>query len=178
MASNYGTSFGFRRSDNAVREGRFYVPATGVFKQGDLVTIDPANPGFIKKAAANQPIVPGVTGLLIQESSHLRSVYAGTPSNSVYLENVNNGESCAIWTGDHLKVWVLNREARATAGGRPGYEARTILNTTGMTLGGMVAWNGSMYVSTTDPTAAVGTVTLLIPTAAGSPGAAEFALAK
>jgi hypothetical protein len=74
--TDYGLNFGFRRTlgDASVREGRYRVPKTGDFYQGDLVTIDHAAPGFVKKAAADAKIEPGVTGFLIQEFE-LASIY-------------------------------------------------------------------------------------------------------
>ena len=76
--TNYGPSVGFRVSAEEFRsgaEGRQRVPLTAVgpnaIRQFDLVTFDPANPGFLRKAPADSPIEPGYTGLAVQESAHL-----------------------------------------------------------------------------------------------------------
>jgi hypothetical protein len=79
MASEYGLNFGFRRSDESVRvsEGRFRTPVTGnALLIGTAVKIDPANPGYLVACAANDPLVPGVAGLLVQEENFYGSIYA------------------------------------------------------------------------------------------------------
>ena len=170
MASTYGSSFGFRRSDEHMRsgtEGRHYVPDTGTFRQGDLVMIDTANPGKVKLAPADTPIDPGFVGLIIQESSHFASAWAGYDANRD--ERVKNGESCAIWTGAGLKIWVKNREARVAASGRPAVDAREIVGA--LTVGDYVKWDGAKYVAGTAANA-VGRCTL------AADGYAEIVLAK
>lgn len=162
MASDYGLNFGFRRSDESMRsgtEGRLKVPATGTFHQGDLVTFDPANPGFMKLAAANAPIEPGFTGLLIQEDAWLVDVHANQVFTSQDLDVVHNAALAAIWTGAGLKVWLRNTAAKAVAGQRA-RTAVTKVTATGLAIGDLLAWDGAKYVETADAAAAVARVTL------------------
>ena len=79
MASDYGLNFGFRRSDEsmATREGRFKTPAAGdPLLIGTAVEIDPATPGYLKASAAAAAAVSGLRGILVQEESHLGSIFA------------------------------------------------------------------------------------------------------
>lgn len=160
MASSYGNNFGFRRSDEHMRsgtEGRFKVAKEGTFYQGDLVEIDPTEEGYIKKSAANAPLIPGVRGLLIQENSHIRAIGART-RHEVDDAAVDNDQLCAIWTGAGIKVWVKNTDAR------------TIVTTSDLAVGETVAWDGGKWVETGSEANAVGTVTEV------SDGYAEFVL--
>jgi len=162
MASDYGFNFGFRRSDESMRsgtEGRLKVPATGTFKQGDLVTFDPANPGYIKKAAANSPIEAGFTGLLIQEDAWNIPLNGNQVINTQDLDVVWNDALCAIWTGAGLKIWLKNTAATANRGQRA-RAAVTKFTMGTLVIGDLIAWDGSKYVETADPTVAVGRVTL------------------
>ena len=134
--SDYGQNFGFRRSDEHLRsgnEGRFRVPKTGVFKQGDLVTIDTANPGYVKKADANANLEPGFTGILIQEEVHLLPYPANKAKDTVVNRNL-----CSIWTGAGLKIWLRNTAARTIVA-------------PDLAVGDHVEWDGSKYVKSTDP---------------------------
>jgi len=162
VASDYGLNFGFRRSDESMRsgtEGRLKVPATGTYKQGDLVTFDPANPGFIKKAAANSPIEPGFTGLLIQEDAWDIPLNGNQVLNTYDLDVVHNSALCAIWTGAGLKVWMKNTPATNNRGQRA-RDAVTKFTMGSLVIGDLLAWDGSKYVETADPAAAVARVSL------------------
>ena len=120
MASNYGLHFGFRRSDEtmAIREGRQKVPAAGTFLQGQPVTFDEANPGFVRATAPGEPAVTGWTGMLIQEEAWDRSIYQSTILETSDLSTVINGRLCTIWSGNGTKVWMKNTEAVTRADGR------------------------------------------------------------
>lgn len=160
--SDYGLNFGFRRSDESMRsgnEGRLKVPATGTFKQGDLVTFDPANPGYIKHAAANAPIEPGYTGLLIQEDAWDRGVHGNQVVTSQDLDEVINDRLCSIWTGAGLKIWLKNTPATTKAGQRA-RAARTVVTAAGVGIGDLLAWDGAKFAETADATAAVAKVTM------------------
>lgn len=151
MASDYGLNFGFRRSDESMRsgtEGRLKVPAAGTFYQGDLVTFDPANPGFIRKAPAGTAIDPGFTGLLIQEEGWDAPIYEAGPGDSFTRGRVRNGRLCAIWTGAGLKVWLKNTTAQNRADGRA-IAQRTVLAATALTavIGDLLAWDGTAYTA-------------------------------
>ncbi len=163
MASDYGLNFGFRRSDESMRsgtEGRLKVPAVGTFYQGDVVTFDPANPGFLKKAAANDPILAGYTGLLIQEEGWDFSIYqAGPTIDSFQRGLVRNSRLAAIWTGAGLKVWLKNTAASARADGRS-VLARTVVTATGVAVGDLLAWDGTKFIETATAAQAFARVTL------------------
>lgn len=151
MASDYGLNFGFRRSDESMRsgtEGRLKVPATGTFMQGDAVTFDPANPGFLKKAAANDPVLAGYTGLLIQEEGWDFSIYeVGPIQDSFGRGRVRNSRLAAIWTGGGIKVWFKNTAGQTRADGRV-VAARTVVTATGVVIGDLLAWDGTKFVET------------------------------
>lgn len=161
---NLGDSFGFRRSDESLwsgAEGGFKVPADATdWKQGDLVTIDPANPGYLKLADAGAALVPGVTGLLVQYDQLF--VSAGLTRDVVYntrdLGAIVPGAPAVIATGAGLKVWVKNLAA-VTGSGRRNYPAETRCVATGIALGDSVSWDGAKYVETADTAAVIGTVT-------------------
>lgn len=160
---NLGDSFGFRRSEESLwtgAEGGFKVPASGTFLQGDLVEIDPASPGYLKKSAANAPLIPGFRGLLVQTDQLF--VSAGLTRPEIYntrdLSAVVNDAYAVIATGAGLKVWVKNLLA-VTGAGRRNYAAETRCDVTGIVLGDLVAWDGSKYVETATAANAVGRVT-------------------
>ncbi len=162
MASDYGLNFGFRRSDESMRsgtEGRQTVPATGTFKQGDFVTLDPGNAGFLKKADANAPIRPGFTGLLIQENAWDLPINANQVLNTYDLDVVYNSQLAAIWTGGGLKIWLRNTPATNNRGQRP-RAAVTKVTVTGLVIGDFLAWDGAKYVETANEAQAVAQVTL------------------
>lgn len=164
MAS-YGRNFGFRRSggDAATREGRFRVPATGDFHQGDLVTIDPANPGFLKKAAAGAQPEPGVTGFLIQEFE-LDSVYAPGKDqlanvDSNFRGKVKNGYLATIWAGPGVKIWLRNTPAKTRPDGHT-VSARTVVNLASVAVGDTLEWTGTAWAKTDEGAEALRVVEL------------------
>jgi hypothetical protein len=162
MASNYGLNFGFRRSDEHMRsgtEGRLRVPAAGAFKQGDFVTFDPANPGYITKAAANTPIAPGYSGFLIQEDAWDIPINGNQVVMTYDLDVVHNSSLCAIWTGAGLKVWFRNTPSAANRGQRA-RDAVTKVTVAGLAIGDLLAWDGAKYVETATEAQAVARVTL------------------
>lgn len=162
MASDYGLNFGFRRSDETMRsgnEGRQKVPATGTFYQGDVVELDPANPGFIKKSAADAPIAVGFRGLLIQEEGWDAGIYEAAPGDSFTRGRVRNGRLCSIWTGGGLKIWLKNTAGSTRADGRV-IAARTVLTAAGLVIGEFLKWDGSKFVETATEAEAFARVTL------------------
>ncbi len=167
MASDYGFNFGFRRSDESMRtgtEGRQRVPAFAnnaatTFKQGDLVTLDPANPGYIMKAPANAPVRPGFTGLLIQEDAWDIPINGNQVVETVDLDVVHNEALCAIWTGAGLKIWLRNTPAKTARGQRP-RPAITKVTVAGLAIGDFLAWDGAKYIETATEAQAVAQVTL------------------
>lgn len=152
MAGDYGLNFGFRRSNEAVREGRQSVPAAGTFKQGDLVQIDPDTPGFLKHAAAATAIAPGFVGLLIQEEGWDFSIYETSIVDSYTRGSVRNSRLAAIWTGAGVKVWLKNTAGVTRADGRV-ISAVDVVVLTAVAVGDILKWDGTKYVKSaaTDP---------------------------
>ena len=149
MASNYGRNFGFRRSDEsmAIREGRLRTPASGTFRLGMLVAIDPSAAGYLKAAAANQVGLGGTVGLLVQEEQFIGSIYGQGvehyDSNNLGL--AKNNTLSVIWAGPGTKVWFQNTAAETRADGRV-LSAVTMWTTTGAVIGSYLTWDGTKYV--------------------------------
>lgn len=162
MASDYGRNFGFRRSDEtmAIREGRQKVPSVGVFKQGQCVVIDPANPGFMKLGAANELAVPGFAGMLIQEEVWDRSIYGRQVLDSYALDEVLNNRLATIWSGAGTKVWFRNTTGSTRADGRVIAAAGLLDTPAGMTAGELLGWSGTKWTVVTDRAAAHFIITL------------------
>src|SRR4051812_3207087 len=114
MAPDYGLNFGFRRSDEsmATREGRFKTPKAGVLLQGTAVMLDAATPGYLKACPANQGPVTGLTGMLVQEESHiLSSMFQAAPGlghDSLDLGSCKVDQLSVMWAGVGTKVWFKN----------------------------------------------------------------------
>lgn len=146
--SDYGLNFGFRRDEPSVKEGRQKVPATGDFYIGDLVTHDTENPGFVKKAPENARFEGGYTGLLIQEEGWQTSYFGAEVVDSFGRGKALNGKPTAIYTGQGLKIWLKNTEGATRRDGRT-VTGRTVVDTTGLTAGDLLKWDGSKWVKTT-----------------------------
>lgn len=147
MASDYGLNFGFRRSDEtmAIREGRLKVPSTGTFVQGECVVFDPANPGFLKRAAANEAAVPGYSGMLIQEEAWDRSIYGTQVVDSFSLHEVLNNRLATIWSGAGTKVWFKNTPAQTRVDGRVIPARGLLADPTTLAVGDRLGWDGTRY---------------------------------
>ena len=149
MASDYGLNFGFRRSDEsmAIREGRQKTPKTGAaLLLGTAVEIDPANPGYMKQSAANAAPVSGLHGLLVQEESHLGSVFQAAPylgHDSYDLGTAKLDQLSVIWAGSGTKVWFKNTPAYAR--GQRSKAAVQIVDLTGVNVGDKLGWNGTKW---------------------------------
>ena len=159
MASDYGVNFGFRKSDESVRnsEGRYRTPITGaVLLQGTLVTIDNAAPGFLKVAPANSPLLTGITGLLLQEEAQFRTVYENPIADidSFYLGVTYPNRLSVITSGAGVKIWLKNTTAQTRADGRV-IAAVTMFDPTSVVLGATLAWNGTEYVESASNAVAV-----------------------
>lgn len=156
MASDYGRNFGFRRSDEtmAIREGRQKVPAVGTFKQGECVVIDPANPGFLKRGGAGEAMVPGFSGMLVQEEIWDRSVYGRQVLDSFALDEVLNNRLATIWSGAGTKVWFRNTVAQTRVDGRVIAAAGLLDAPEDITAGEYLGWTGTKWgVVAAGPTA-------------------------
>lgn len=162
MASDYGLNFGFRRSDEsmAIREGRQKVPAAGIFKQGECVVLDPANPGFLKRGAANEPAVPGYSGMLIQEEIWDRSIYGRQVLDSFALNEVLNNRLATIWSGAGTKVWFKNTGAQTRVDGRIIAASGLLVAPAAIAVGDRLGWDGTGYAEVADGPAAHFVVTL------------------
>jgi hypothetical protein len=151
VASSYGYNFGFRRSGvpEAVREGRFRVPATGTFFQGDLVEPDPAAPGYIKHSANHAKVEPGFRGLLIQEDTGIDyGIHENQVFESMDLASVRNGSLCAIWTGAGLKIWLKNTAQVVRAGGRTRAAREVVASAASVAVGDYLEWTGTEWAET------------------------------
>lgn len=146
--TNYGPNFGFRRSggDSATREGKYLVPAEVQLRQGQVVEIDKAKPGYVKLAPADTVLRAGWSGLLIQEEGWNGDVFEAPQHDTHDMGFIRPNMRCAIWTGAGLLIWVKNTEALD----RPGrtIPARTML-AAGLAVGDDVAWDGSKFVKAT-----------------------------
>lgn len=172
MASDYGRNFGFRRSDESMRvaEGRYRTPATGsTLLQGTAVEIDTANPGRLKAAAANAPLVTGVSGLLIQELAWDRSIYESPADllDSYSLNQTKKDRLSVMTSGAGVKVWLKNTPAETRADGRS-IAAVTMVTLTGLAAGDKLGWDGSKFVEVNGSTVTEAWMTVLsVDSAAG-----------
>lgn len=152
MASDYGLNFGFRRSDESVinRDGRNKVPTTGTFRLGSLVSLDPASPGYLKVAAANEVGEGGTVGLLVQEEIWDRSLYAPQRIDSFYYGVARNNRLGVVISGPGGKVWFKNTAAQARADGRTIAAVTMVDLTTGTpAVKDYLAWDGTKFVKGT-----------------------------
>lgn len=168
MASDYGLNFGFRRSDevNATREGRYKTPATGTaLLLGTAVQIDPATPGYLKKCAANAAPVTGLSGLLVQEESHLQGIFAlpgyGLGHDSIDLGTALLDQLSVAWGGPS-KVWFRNSAAYSR--GKRSKAAVTIWTPTGVAVGDGLGWDGNKWIKAVSGTTPAWMTVLLVDT--------------
>lgn len=150
MASDYGLNFGFRRSDESLinKESRLKVPTTGTFRHGSLVTFDPANPGYLKAAVANEVGEGSTVGVLTQEEAWDRSIYAPNRIDSFYLGVARNNRLADIVSGAGGKVWLKNTAAQTRADGRV-IAAVQMVDLTGVAVKDYLAWDGTKFVKGT-----------------------------
>lgn len=148
MASDYGRNFGFRRSDESVRvsEGRFKTPATGsALLNGTAVKIDTG--GYLTTCSANDPLITGFSGLLVQEEIHLPSIYGIWPLDSYDIGVTKKDRLSVITSGAGTKVWLQNTSSQTRADGRS-ISAVTIWVTSGVAVGDYLGWNGTAWAET------------------------------
>lgn len=164
---SFGNSFGFRRSNEHLFSGpeSARIPLGSTLLQGDLVTIDPASGAlvgqvYLKKASANAPVVPGITGLLVQYEEFITSdeIVRASILNTRDLSRTRAGQLALIVTGAGIKFWLKNLSA-VTATGYKAYSAETRVTLTGLAIGDKLKWDGTVYAKTTDATQVVATVT-------------------
>lgn len=150
MASDYGLNFGFRRSDetNATREGRSKTPATGnPLLLGSAVMLDSAAAGYLKQCPANTAPVTGLTGLLVQEESHLAGIFT-TPGYGLGHDSLDLGlaklDQLSVMWGGPSKVWFKNTPAYSRGSRSKG--AVSIWTPTGVGVGDGLGWNGTKWI--------------------------------
>jgi hypothetical protein len=152
MASDYGLNFGFRRSDESLRnsEGRFRTPAgeDGIILLGTCVEIDPDNFGFVRVGAADVPARPGICGLLVQEEIMFRSLYEHAALDSFQVNYSQPNKLSVITNGPGAKVWFQNTPQQNRADGRV-ISAVTIVDLDGVSIGTGLVWNGSEWAAGT-----------------------------
>lgn len=150
MASDYGLNFGFRRSDEtmATREGRNKTPKTGAaLRQGIAVTLDPANLGYLKVAAANEVPVSGLHGLLVQEEAHIGSIFTAAPfggHDSLDVGLCKLDQLSVMWAGVGTKVWFRNTLAYDRASRHR--DAVEMADLTGVAIKDGLAWDGAKWI--------------------------------
>lgn len=151
MASDYGLNFGFRRSAETMsrHEGRFKTPAGTAWRIGTAVEIDPAAPGFLKRSAAATEPLPGVHGLLVQEESHLRSIYQTDEWDSFDLGVAKANQLSTMWFGAGVKVWFRNTAGATRIDGRV-IPSVAMVVMTGIAVGDALTWNGTAWAKSGD----------------------------
>jgi len=161
VASDYGINFGFRRSDESLltKESRLKVPTTGTFRHGSLVTFDPANPGYLKAATADEIGEGSTVGLLTQEEAWDRSIYGPDRIDSFYLGIARNNRLADICSGAGAKVWLKNTAAQTRADGRS-IAAVTMVDLTSVAVKDYLSWDGTKFVKGTDASDSMLRVTL------------------
>lgn len=114
---SYSRYFGMRSFENVIRDGRFRAPKTGTpLRIGEPVVLDPANPGFMKPAAAAE--VPGPDcGLAVFEHIQNKSDALTTVYDSPY-DKVPLGQYAQIMHGPGTKVWFKNHASKVLYDGR------------------------------------------------------------
>lgn len=105
---SYTRNFGMRSFENIVRNARFRAPKTGTpFVIGAPVVLDPANPGFLKAAAAAD--APGAGGIILFEHIQMKGVdTAVTTTSDAPFNQVPLGQYAQIIHGGGAKVWFKN----------------------------------------------------------------------
>lgn len=149
MASDYGRNFGFRRSDESSRvsEGRFRTPATGPpLLLGTCVEIDPAEEGYLKEGAAGALPRTGICGLLLQEESHISSIYDQQVQDSFNLGVAKLNTLSVVTNGAGTKVWFKNTPAQNRLDGRA-IPAVSIFDPAGLAVGVRLRWDGTKWAA-------------------------------
>lgn len=159
MASDYGLNFGFRRSDESMRvaEGRLKTPvADPVLLLGTAVKQDNATPDRLEVAAADEELITGYSGLLLQEEAWDRSFYEGEIIDSFELGKAKKDRRSVITSGAGVKVWFKNTAAQTRADGRS-IAAVDLVDFTNdaegaavtWAVGDLLGWSGSAWVKIT-----------------------------
>lgn len=151
MASDYGSNFGFRRSDEsmAIAEGRFKTPATGAaLLHGTAIEINPASAGYVKASAVDTVPTGGFHGLLVQEDSHLFGLYERNWKDTADLGVSKKNTLCIIRSGAGTKVWFRNT-AQTTSPDGTVTPAVTMFTQGTIAVGTFLTWNGTVWIAST-----------------------------
>lgn len=150
MASDYGRNFGFRISDESVRfsNGRYRTPAGSTLALGTAVVVDPAAPGYLKAATTNELLVPGWSGILLQEEIHINTAYQ-TPVYDSYSFGIAKANKLSVITsGAGTKIWLTNTSAETRTDGRT-IPAVTMVTSAGLAVGDYLGWTGTVWAKNT-----------------------------
>jgi hypothetical protein len=156
MASDYGLNFGFRISDESMRNsnGRLRTPASGpVLLCGTLVEQDTSAPNFLKVAAANAKPRPHTCGLLVQEEVWDRTIYQSMRIDSFERGKCIPGRLSVVTNGAGVKVWFRNTPSQTRSDGRV-IPAVTMFATASVAIGRGLAWDGAKFIDVADPQSA------------------------
>ena len=160
--SGYGPSFGMLQSDFAQtfgENGDYLAPAGTDLKQGEVVDVNFAT-GEVARGATDLPLKAGARGIVVQEEAHIASIWDSEYPTVARYENIKGGQRVILRGGSGLRFWLKNRVASNPAGGAP-VAARTIINLTGVTLGGSIGWDGTSWVNATGDVEPIATVNKL-----------------
>jgi hypothetical protein len=116
---SYSRNFGMRSFENVVRDGRFRVPKTGSpLLIGAPVSIDAANPGFLRPATAAQRPSP-LTGVVVFEHIQHKGVDTFLTTNvDAPFNRVPLGQYAQMVHGQGVKIWLRNTTASPLYDGR------------------------------------------------------------
>lgn len=129
----------------AIREGRHRTPVGSSLRIGSWVEIDAASPGFLKQGAANADLVPGWSGLLVQEEHMIFSIYESQERDSYERLIAKANTLSVIWSGAGTKIWMRNTPLVNRADGRV-IPAVQMFDSTGLALGDYLGWDGTRYI--------------------------------
>lgn len=165
---SYSRNFGMRSFENVVRDGRFRVPKAGTpLLIGAPVTLDTANPGFLKLATAAQAPSPGCGAVVFEHIQHKGVDTFLTTNVDAPFNRVPLGQYAQMMHGVGVKVWLKNTTASPLYDGRVqegntlvGSGATPVLPTVGqyLTPSGTGTWeatstaaDGWLYVEQVNP---------------------------
>lgn len=150
MASDYGRNFGFRISDESVRysNGRYKTPAGSTLALGTAVVVDTASAGYLKAGGSNELLVPGWSGILVQEEIHINTAYQSPIYDSYAFGVAKANKLAVISSGAGTKIWLTNTASETRADGRV-IPAVTMITTTGIAIGDYLGWTGTVWAKNT-----------------------------
>lgn len=119
---NHGRTFAWMRSDETLRhvDTRYKAPAGTQLLQGTVVTIDEANPGYLRRAvAADIDTRPaGTIGVITQENSHLPFPFAAPRIDTSDFDYCMADTQSDLSYGEGTKAAYTNTSARTFPGAK------------------------------------------------------------